>query len=214
MAALVEATLAAETVSVDMSTLATEDIDRFRTIFDAVGLYFFLVTSSTQNALLSSTDVDHSGTITNDELQGLFKILEMEVTDEEIDRLVRIVDVDRSGTLSFHEFVTMVCVMAANEEKEKEEHRSNLRVVFDSVGESSASPFSLNPPPTTDSDKSGSISTEELGEMFKTLGYETTVEEITQLITLVDADGNGALDFEEFVTLMDLFLQPSSSATD
>jgi Ca2+-binding EF-hand superfamily protein len=50
--------------------------------------------------------------------------------------------------------------------------------------------------------------------MFKTLGYETTVEEITQLITLVDADGNGALDFEEFVTLMDLFLQPSSSATD
>jgi hypothetical protein len=147
MAALVEATLAAETVSVDMSTLATEDIDRFRTIFDAVGLYFFLVTSSTQNALLSSTDVDHSGTITNDELQGLFKILEMEVTDEEIDRLVRIVDVDRSGTLSFHEFVTMVCVMAANEEKEKEEHRSNLRVVFDSVGESTASPFSLTPLP-------------------------------------------------------------------
>jgi Ca2+-binding EF-hand superfamily protein len=60
---------------------------------------------------------------------------------------------------------------------------------------------------STDSDKSGSISTEELGEMFKTLGYETSVEELTQLIRLVDADGNGALDFDEFVSLMDLFLQ-------
>lgn len=60
-----------------------------------------------------------------------------------------------------------------------------------------------------DSDKSGTISTDELGELFRTsLGYpDTTPEEIAQLIQLVDSDGNGVLDFEEFVTLMDLFLQ-------
>jgi hypothetical protein len=60
----------------------------------------------------------------------------MEATSEEIDRLIRTVDIDKSGTLSFEEFVTMVCLMAANEEKEREQHRANLRVVFDSVGES------------------------------------------------------------------------------
>jgi 3-hydroxyisobutyrate dehydrogenase-like beta-hydroxyacid dehydrogenase len=38
MAELLEATLAAETISVDMSTLAPEDVERFKAIFATVGL--------------------------------------------------------------------------------------------------------------------------------------------------------------------------------
>jgi Ca2+-binding EF-hand superfamily protein len=78
--------------------------------------------------------VDQSGEISNDELQGLFKTLEITATPEEIEKLIRTVDIDHSGNLSFDEFVTMICLMAANEDKEKEQHRENLRVVFDSVG--------------------------------------------------------------------------------
>jgi Ca2+-binding EF-hand superfamily protein len=62
-------------------------------------------------------------------------------------------------------------------------------------------------PRLVDTDKGGTICTEELGEMFKTLGYNITPEDIGQLIQLVDTDGNGVLDFEEFVSLMEIFLK-------
>ncbi len=58
-----------------------------------------------------------------------------------------------------------------------------------------------------DADGSGSICVDELGEMFQKLGYETTREELIQLIKHVDTDGNGSLDFEEFLTLMNIFLR-------
>lgn len=79
-------------------------------------------------------DLDNSGTITHDELTSLFKSLELEATDEEIHSLIEVVDVDHSGTLNFEEFVTMICLIAANEDKEKEQQHAHLRAVFDSVG--------------------------------------------------------------------------------
>jgi calcium-dependent protein kinase len=112
---LLDTAMEQEKISVDMSTLNPEDIERFK-------------------ALFTSVDVDQSGSISNDELQGLFKSLEITATPEEIEKLIRTVDIDHSGNLSFDEFVTMICLMAANEEEEKEQHRENLRVVFDSVG--------------------------------------------------------------------------------
>lgn len=157
-------------------------------------------------------DEDNSGTITHNELKILFKSLEIEATDEEIQSLIQVVDVDQSGSLSFEEFVTMICLMAANEDKQKEQDHANLRAVFDSVGMisyfycSRCAGYLLTLFPV-DSDKSGSISTDELGQMFQTLGYEATAEEIAELIQMVDTDGNGVLDFDEFVALMDIFLQ-------
>lgn len=168
MASLVDA-VDIEPVSVDLATVPPENLERFRAVFTQV-------------------DTDGNGTIDISELKILFSLLGITCSDEELSHLIKIVDVDHSGSLSFEEFVTLICLLA--DAHAKAQHRADLKLVFDSV----------------DTDGSGSICIGELGEMFQKLGYETTLEELTQLIQHVDADGNGSLDFEEFLALMDIFL--------
>lgn len=46
------------------------------------------------------------------------------------------------------------------------------------------------------------ISTEELGHVMKSLGQELTKDEIQAMVNEVDEDGNGTVDFNEFLTLI------------
>lgn len=98
------------------------------------------------------SDDDGSGSISIDELKKLFAFLEIAATDEEIQKIVRLVDVDRSGTLDFEEFVTLIHLLLnpGNDEdgddedetpqltpapsQETDPHRANLRQVFNNVG--------------------------------------------------------------------------------
>eukprot|EP00794_Sanderia_malayensis_P020358 gene20358-22366_t len=49
----------------------------------------------------------------------------------------------------------------------------------------------------------GSISCEDLGYVMKSLGQNPTEKEITTMIKEVDVDGNGEIDFAEFIQMMD-----------
>ena len=53
-----------------------------------------------------------------------------------------------------------------------------------------------------DTDGSNNISTQELGQVLKSLGQNPTDAELKEMINEVDADGNGTLDFAEFLQLM------------
>ena len=53
-----------------------------------------------------------------------------------------------------------------------------------------------------DKDGDGTISTKELGTVMRALGQNPTGRELTDMINEMDADGNGVLDFAEFLTLM------------
>uniref|UniRef100_A0A0G4HDI8 EF-hand domain-containing protein n=1 Tax=Chromera velia CCMP2878 TaxID=1169474 RepID=A0A0G4HDI8_9ALVE len=57
-----------------------------------------------------------------------------------------------------------------------------------------------------DSDGSGMISTEELGKLLATLGIPTSEETLKMMVSEVDDNGNGEIDFEgpwvEFVRVM------------
>ena len=53
-----------------------------------------------------------------------------------------------------------------------------------------------------DTDGSNAISTSELGQVMKSLGQNPTDAELRELINEYDADGNGTLDFAEFLQLM------------
>lgn len=55
---------------------------------------------------------------------------------------------------------------------------------------------------TQDKDGDGSITASELGVVMKGMGQNPTDTELQQMINEVDADGNGKIDFAEFVTLM------------
>ena len=53
-----------------------------------------------------------------------------------------------------------------------------------------------------DKDKGGSISTEELSELMATLGISASRDEIHAMVNEIDKDGNGEIDFDEFVMVM------------
>lgn len=53
-----------------------------------------------------------------------------------------------------------------------------------------------------DKDGGGSITKVELAELMDTLGIDASTEEIDMMISEIDQDGNGDIDFEEFVAVM------------
>ena len=53
-----------------------------------------------------------------------------------------------------------------------------------------------------DHDENGSISAKELGEVLRALGQDPSDTELRDMINEVDVDGNGTVEFEEFLILM------------
>merc|ERR1719473_2684751 len=53
-----------------------------------------------------------------------------------------------------------------------------------------------------DTDRSGRITTDELGSLMETLGISTTQQELKLMVSEVDDNGNGEIDFDEFVQVM------------
>eukprot|EP01033_Poteriospumella_lacustris_P006698 gene6696-4829_t len=63
-----------------------------------------------------------------------------------------------------------------------------------------------------DKDGGGCITKVELGELMDTLGIDADPEEIEHMIAEIDQDGNGNIDFEEFVAVMSRKVEASYSA--
>ncbi|KAG6525769.1 hypothetical protein ZIOFF_015739 [Zingiber officinale] len=53
-----------------------------------------------------------------------------------------------------------------------------------------------------DRDGDGRITLEELGAVIKSLGQSPSEEELREMIQEIDADGNGTIEFGEFLNLM------------
>ena len=53
-----------------------------------------------------------------------------------------------------------------------------------------------------DKDRDGYITTKELGDIMKNLGQSPSEAELQDMINEVDLDGNGTIDFKEFLGLM------------
>ncbi len=55
---------------------------------------------------------------------------------------------------------------------------------------------------TTNQDGDGKITSKELGTVMRSLGQNPTEAELQDMINEVDSDGNGTIDFPEFLTMM------------
>lgn len=53
-----------------------------------------------------------------------------------------------------------------------------------------------------DTDGNGSITADELRQIFNNLGEKLTDEEISDMIEEADTDGDGEINYQEFVTMM------------
>ncbi|KAG2358412.1 calmodulin, partial [Suillus spraguei] len=62
-----------------------------------------------------------------------------------------------------------------------------------------------------DKDGDGTIATKELGTVMRSLGQNPTEAELQDIINEVDADGNGTIDFPEFLTMLTRKLRDTDS---
>lgn len=129
--------------------------------------------------MFQNMDTDNSGTITYEELKSGLARLGSKLTEAEVKQLMEAADVDGNGTIDYIEFIT------ATMHKHKLEREENLYTAFQYF----------------DKDNSGFITRDELETAMKDygMGDPATIKEI---ISEVDTDNDGRINYEEFCTMM------------
>jgi calmodulin len=102
-------------------------------------------------------------------------------TDAELQQMISEVDADGNGLIDFAEFVTLMARKMNNQDKDAE-----IREAFN----------------VFDKDGSGKISKDELRHIMKSLGEDLSEEEIQQMILEADTNGDGEIDYDEFVRML------------
>ncbi|XP_048736680.1 calmodulin-beta-like [Ostrea edulis] len=131
-------------------------------------------------------DKDGDGSITTDELGTVMRNLGQFPSSEELNLMLKEIDIDGDGTFSFEEFVQVMANMGGISEQSAEDEEEELRQafrVFDKGG-------------------CGYITASDLRSVLQCMGEDLTEEEIDEMIAEVDIDGDGRIDFEEFIACM------------
>ena len=133
----------------------------------------------TLNKVFKAFDKGKDGQITFDELrQGLIQLKSTRISENDVQRLFSKIDVDKNGKIDYTEFLAATIQKANYLKKEK------LYEAFCKF----------------DIDNSGFITADEL---LKALKAEKSQEkEVEQLIKAVDKNGDGKIDYKEFLQLM------------
>ena len=126
-------------------------------------------------------DKDRDGVITAKELANVMRSLNQDPTENELREMIEEVDINGNGNIDFEEFVQLMNRRAR--ESDTEEEIIQAFRVFDKDG-------------------NGTISANELRHIMSTLGEKLSDDEIEQMIQEADIDGDGYINFQEFVSMM------------
>ncbi|XP_021909993.1 probable calcium-binding protein CML25 [Carica papaya] len=126
-------------------------------------------------------DANGDGKISAAELGAIMASLGHVATEEELQKVVTEVDADGDGFIDFNEFVEL-----NTKGMDSDEVLENLKDAFS----------------VYDIDGNGSITAEELHEVLRSLGDECSLADCRKMISGVDKDGDGTIDFEEFKVMM------------
>jgi calmodulin len=121
------------------------------------------------------------GTITTKELGTVMRSLGQNPTEAELQDMINEVDQDGNGTIDFQEFIGLMARKMKDTDSEAE-----LLEAFK----------------VFDKDGNGFISAEELRHVMTNLGEKLTDEEVNEMIREADQDGDGQVDYSEFVKMM------------
>ncbi|KAF9618624.1 hypothetical protein IFM89_002319 [Coptis chinensis] len=126
-------------------------------------------------------DKDGDGCITIDELATVIRSLDQNPSEEELLDMITEVDADGNGTIEFGEFLNLMAKKM--KETDGDDELKEAFKVFDK-------------------DQNGYISATELRHVMINLGEKLTDEEVAQMIREADLDGDGQVNYEEFVRMM------------
>ena len=124
----------------------------------------------------------YSGTIDAKELKVAMRALGFDPSKEEVRKLISQVDTDKSGTVNFSEFLSMMTTKMG-ERDSREEIIKAFRLF--------------------DDDETGKISFRNLKRVATELGETISDEELQEMIDEADRDGDGEVSQEEFIRIME-----------
>ena len=128
-------------------------------------------------------DKNGDGKIARNELKEFFKSVGILIPEKEINEMMAKMDVNGDGFMDINEFGSLYQELM--EEKEEEEDMREAFRVFDQNGD-------------------GFITGEELRSVLASMGLKQgrTLEECKKMISKVDVDGDGMVNFKEFKQMM------------
>ena len=135
-------------------------------------------------------DKDADGKITREELK-LYCVTQNEIrTDVQIDYMMKIMDLDGNGTIEFSEFLEMVSFF----EYKKQPYSTQIKHMFNAL----------------DKNQDGFLSTEEIRHLWNIFTNDNfdmpSEEEIEDIIKNLDTNGDGRIDYNEFLSHFDFDL--------
>ncbi|CAL0302534.1 unnamed protein product [Lupinus luteus] len=126
-------------------------------------------------------DKDGNGCITTKELGTVIRTLRRNLTEAELKDMINEVDANGNVTIDFREFLNLMAGKMRNTDSEED-----LKEAFH----------------VFDKDQNGFISAAELHHVITNLGEKLTDEEVDEMIREADVDGDGQINYDEFVKVM------------
>ncbi|OVA01741.1 EF-hand domain [Macleaya cordata] len=130
-------------------------------------------------------DANGDGKISSTELGDVLKALGSETSAEELKQMMDEIDTDGDGFIDLKEFADFHRG-GSNGNGSVQDGIQELKDAFEMY----------------DKDKNGLISASELHMVLKSLGEKCSVHDCSRMISSVDADGDGCVNFQEFKKMM------------
>ena len=127
--------------------------------------------------MFKRVDKNNDGIISLDELRTVLETIFKHLPSHRIDKMVTDADKDKDGQISYEEFYRVL------KRKSKKNKLLKAFKTFDTNGD-------------------GKISLEELMEVLKHTGGELPEQQLKEMINDVDKDGDGYLNYSEFLNVM------------
>jgi calmodulin len=126
-------------------------------------------------------DKNSDGALSATEIGAVLSRLGSDFNLEQIKKIIAKIDTDGNGEIDFDEFLKMM-----KQKNKRTTYEDDLKEAFR----------------VFDQDGDGTITGAEIQRVFKALGEDIDKVEIDLMISIVDTDGNGEVDFEEFKQMM------------